>query len=104
MVSISTQSELFRSEGFKEFITKEKAGLKELKELANQKKMVITQNFNNLKLMKILAIQKTQQQIIGTVERIKLNIFLWRKAQQRSLVEEYMYQFGQVDQTLMKNI
>jgi len=55
MCAISTQAEIFKSRGYEEFI-QEKKGLDELNELANMKKFAITFNYNNLKLMKILAI------------------------------------------------
>ena len=42
--------------------------------MAEVKKWTITYAYNNEKMMKILAVQKTQEQIWGTVERIKVNV------------------------------
>jgi len=57
--------------------------------LANYKRDAITFAFNNEKMLKILAIQKTQQQILATVQRLKVNVFLWRMNQKRQLMEEF---------------
>jgi len=48
--------------------------------LSELKKWAITYDYNNQKLTKILLIQKTEQQIFGTVERLRLNAELWRKS------------------------
>lgn len=93
---ISTQSELFKSKGFKAFITLPNFGLDLLMKLSELKKWAITYDYNNQKLTKILLIQKTEQQIFGTVERLKLNAELWRKSQQRAMLEEYCHKFGGV--------
>lgn len=62
--------------------------------LSELKKWAITYDYNNQKLTKILLIQKTEQQIFGTVERLRLNAELWRKSQQRAMLEEYCHKFG----------
>jgi hypothetical protein len=94
MVTISTQSELFKSEGYKNFLEKPKEGLDLLMKLAILKKEAITYSFNNAKLMKIIALQKTEQQIFGCVERIKVNVDMFRKSQQRMMLEEYCRSYG----------
>ena len=62
--------------------------------LSELKKWAITYDYNNQKLTKILLIQKTGQQIFGTVERLRLNAELWRKSQQRAMLEEYCLKYG----------
>jgi hypothetical protein len=57
---ISTQSELFKSKGFKAFITLPNFGLDLLMKLSELKKWAITYDYNNQKLTKILLIQKTE--------------------------------------------
>ena len=49
-------------------------------ELAKIKRFAITYAYNNKKLSKIIAIQKTEQQIFGCVKRIELNMDLYRKS------------------------
>jgi hypothetical protein len=57
--------------------------------LAELKKLAITYSYNNAKLSKILAIQRTQEQIWGTVERIKVNMVCFKRSLQRQMLEEY---------------
>jgi hypothetical protein len=57
--------------------------------LAELKKFAITYSYNNAKLSKILAIQRTQEQIWGTVERIKVNMVCFKRSLQRQMLEEY---------------
>lgn len=115
---ISTQAEIYNTDGYKKFITgvgrkdeitgvsnediilaansgnnskdknkDEKAsGMQVLMEIADIKREIMELEFNNNKMRKIISIQKNQQQILRTVERIKLNCFLWRKQQQRALI------------------
>lgn len=49
--------------------------------VAKVKQKIYDYEFNNQKLRKIIAVHKTQKQILATTEKIKLNVFLWRKAQ-----------------------
>jgi len=49
-------------------------------QLAKLKKLAITYSYNNQKLSKILAIQKTKEQIWGTVERIKVNMVCFKRS------------------------
>ena len=64
--------------------------------IAKLKRLAITYEFNNQKLLSILAIQKTELQIFGCVERIKLNMDLYRRSQQRLMLEEYCRTYGGV--------
>ena len=59
--TISTQSELFKSKGYKSFVLKPNYGLDLLMKLAQLKKLAITYGYNNSKMTKIIALQKTEQ-------------------------------------------
>lgn len=110
---ISMQAEIFKGEGFYRFVTgkfrvenipaseqiaekcskcnktSEMSQLNLFMTVADIKQKINDYDFNNEKLRKIVAIQKTQHQILQTVERIKLNVFLWRKSQQRAMLHEW---------------
>lgn len=94
LVTVSTQSELFKSKGYISFLKIENQGLDLLMKLAQLKKLAITYSYNNQKMVKILTLQKTEQQIFGCVERMKLNMDLFRKSQQRIMLEEYCRTYG----------
>jgi len=53
---ISTQSEIFKSQGYQIFVKKDESGLDQLMRLAKMKKFAISYSYNNKKLSKILAI------------------------------------------------
>jgi hypothetical protein len=61
------------------------------------KKFAITFSYNNQKLSKILAIQKTQEQIWGTVERIKVNMVCFKRSLQRGMLEEYQERYEDIE-------
>jgi hypothetical protein len=59
LCAISTQSEIFKSVAYRRFIITENEGLDLLMKMAEVKKLTITYAYNNEKMMKILAVQKT---------------------------------------------
>jgi hypothetical protein len=80
VVTISSQAELFKSKGYRNFLQMPDEGLELLMKLAELKRMAITYAYNNAKMTKILAQQKTEQSIFKCVDRIKINMDMFRKS------------------------
>jgi hypothetical protein len=79
IATVCLQTEIFLSNGYREFMHKKNKGLDLLIEMADLKRLAITYRFNNHKLLKTVAMQKRQNLVIQTVEKLKSYLILWRR-------------------------
>ena len=83
---IMLQSEIFDSAGYKKFTTQDDGSMDLLIQLKDLKSKSITYVFNNMKIRKILSIQRKRESIMGTVQKIKEKIIRWRQFTRTTLV------------------
>ena len=75
---ISLQTEIFNSPGYVKFVTQTDGSMDFLVKIADLKAKSISYVFNNLKIRKIISIQRRKEVINSTVELLKDKIKRWR--------------------------
>jgi hypothetical protein len=83
---ITLQTEIFKSAGYKKYVSQTGGSMDMLVQLADLKKKSITFVFNNRKIRKILSIQRRKEAIEQTVQRLRDKIIRWRKFTRTTLV------------------
>jgi len=76
--AISLQSEIFRSWGYHKYVTQSDGSMDLIVQLADLKAKSIAFTFNNLKIRKIISIQRRKETILATVEKLKEKLKRWR--------------------------
>jgi len=72
------QTEIFKSEGYKKYVTQTDGSMDLLVNLSTLKKLSFTYVYNNTKIQKILAHQQKRELIFNVVEKVKEKILRWR--------------------------
>jgi hypothetical protein len=83
---IFLQSDIFNSFGYKKFVTQSDGSLDLLVQLSELKSKSKTYIFNNLKIQKILSMQRRKASIHKVVDVLKEKILRWRKFTKTTLV------------------
>ena len=76
--AISLQSEIFSSWGYRKYVTQAGGSMDLIVQLADLKAKSIASTFNNLKIRKIISIQRRKETILATVEKLKEKLKRWR--------------------------
>lgn len=76
---LSMQAEIFKSPGYKKFITQKGGSMDLLMEIAPLKAKSIAYCFNNEKIRRIINIQRRKETINKTVEELAKRLIYWRK-------------------------
>lgn len=77
--SLCFQTEVFYSYGYLKYVTQTDGSMDLLVKLAPLKAKSIAYKFNNLKIRKIISIQRKKESILKTVEQLKDKIKRWRQ-------------------------
>lgn len=77
--SISLQAEIFNSSGYLKYVTQANGSIDLLVSLSELKAKSIAYTFNNLKIRKIISIQRKKETILATVDKLKEKIKRWRE-------------------------
>jgi hypothetical protein len=84
---ITLQSEIFRSAGYVKYVSQSGGSMDLLCQLSDLKAKSITYVFNNLKIRKIVSIQKRRETIDATVQKLREKIIRWRKFTRTTLLD-----------------
>ena len=76
--AITLQTEIFHSPGYLKFVTQTGGSMDLLLKLAPLKAKSLAYQFNNLKIRKIISIQRKKEAIMKTVDRLKEKMKRWR--------------------------
>jgi len=76
---LSLQTEVFKSPGYKKFVTQKGGSMDLLMCLAPKKAQSLTFTFNNSKIKKIISIERRKELINETVQKLRERLIRWRK-------------------------
>ena len=77
--AISLQSEIFSSWGYDKYVTQTDGSMDLIVQLAELKAKSIAFTFNNLKIRKIISIQRRKETVRATVAKLEEKLRRWRR-------------------------
>jgi hypothetical protein len=82
------QSEIFDSAGYIKYVSSDNGKMDVLLTIADLKQKAITYQFNNLKIKKVMSIQRKRESIMAAFEKVKDKLIRWRKFQRTTMDDQ----------------